>query len=206
MKTILLLTLLIVFGFSGLAIAQCNTDPNEIGIFWSEDCGSCQTCLNQTSGTATAYVILINATTSAGVSGYNFCLTNADGSAFSPPPTVEVHHYILPPHAVNVFDPPCFEVAFNTPIPWSACITLLSIEMQIFDSAQWCFGVKPNPAVPAGMVFVDGADPNNLLAMHPNTGPDAEDFAMACLNNPDCPPNPVSTEESAWGSLKSLFR
>ena len=208
MRKLLLLLAMGLLVSSVQANAQCNPDPNEIGIFWSPDCGACENCLDFLGGLATAYVVLANLTQPGGVHGFEFCLTNADGSLFLPPPGVFVIAYNLPENSFNVFDPPCFTVGLSSPLPWSPCITLLTVDILVFDPAPWCFGVRPNdiPSIPGYMAFADGDDPGLILPMYPNTGPGAPNLAMACLNSPDCPPNPVATEESSCGSLKSLYR
>jgi hypothetical protein len=208
MRNLLLLIALASLGFCSLAHAQCNTDPNEIGIFWTQDCTQCVNCLDYFGGPATAYVVLINPTQAAGVSGYEFCLTNADGSYFLPPPAVFLTGYVYPPGAYNVNIEPCFSVGLASPMPWSPCITLLSINLLVFDFAPWCFGVKPYvpSAIPGHMLYCDGANPALMLPMYPNNGPNAPDYAMACLNSPLCPPYPVAVEERSWGTLKSLYR
>lgn len=208
MRKFLMLMIVASLGLAGLAHAQCNPDPNEIGIFWSENCDACQNCLNYIGGPAYAYVVLMNPTQPGGVLGFEFSLTNADGSGFISPPAVFLVGYYLPPGSINVDSAPDFIVGIAAPLPWSPCITLVTIDMLVFDPTPWCFGVKPilYPSIPGHMVYADGADPGNLLPMYPNNGPDATDYAMACLNSPDCPPDPISSEETSWGSLKSLYR
>lgn len=208
MKTLLVLIAVISLGLAGMANAQCNTDPDEIGIFWSQDCETCQNCLNFVGGATQAYVILINSTQPGGVGGFEFSLTNADGTTFMPPPNDFVATYTLPPGAINVATPPDFVCGLASPAPWSPCITLVTIELLIFDSAPWCFGVKPfhAPSIPGQMAYVPYDDPSFLIPMYPNTGPEVTDYTMACLNSADCPPGPIATEERSWGTLKSLYR
>lgn len=208
MKSLLLVLVLASVGLAGMAQAQCNPDPNEIGIFWDQDCANCQNCLNYIGGMVSAYVILINCTQPAGILGFEFQLTNADGSDFLPPLSTFIVDYQLPPTAINIDAGPRFIVGLGVPLPQSPCMTLVSITMLVLDASAWCFGVKPVdiPSIPGQMVIADGADPGLLLPIYPNTGPDATDYQMACLNSPDCPPGPVAIEESSWGSLKSLYR
>jgi len=208
MKTLLLLMAMATLIVAGPAQAQCNPDPNEIGIFWEPDCGNCLNCIDFIGGELTAYVVLINASQPGGVHGFEFSLTNADGSTFMPPPMDFVISYNLPPGGINVDTAPDFIVGIATPLPWSPCITLISISMLVFAPESWCFGVRPIsfPSIPGHMAYADGADPGNLLPMYPNTGPDAPDYMMACLNSFDCPTGPVATENSSWGTLKSLYR
>jgi len=209
MRKFLMLMAVASLGLAGLANAQCNQDPNEIGIFWTQECGDCVNCLHFYGGPTTAYVVLINPTQAAGVSGFEFCLTNADGSTFMAPPGDFITGYTYPPGAINAHTEPCFAVGVASPIPWSPCITLITINLLIFDPGAWCFGVKPaSPAsIPGHMAYADGANPGLLLPMYPNNGPtDPPDYTMACLNSPDCPPDPIAVEDSSWGSLKSLYR
>jgi hypothetical protein len=208
MKTLLVLIAVISLGLAGLANAQCNTDPDEIGIFWTQACENCITCLDFFNGPTQAYVILINSTQPGGVGGFEFSLTNADGSLFAPPPADFVTTYTLPPGAINVASAPDFVVGLATPTPYSPCIILVTIDMLIFDPAPWCFGVKPfiTPSIPGHMAYVPYDDPSFLLPMYPNTGPGVTDYTMACLNDPNCPPGPIATEETTWGTLKSLYR
>ena len=51
---------------------------------------------------------LANVTQTGGVHGFEFCLVNADGSQFLPPPNVIVACYYAPFGGINVFSPPCF--------------------------------------------------------------------------------------------------
>jgi hypothetical protein len=204
-----LIVVLATLGLAGMASAQCNPDPNEIGIFWTEDCGECVNCIQFIGGITTAYVVLANVTQPGGVHGYEFCVVDADGSSPTPPPaSIILLNYHYPPGGINVWDPPCFAVGLSAPIPWSPCITLLRIDMLVIGPEPWCFGVGPTdqPAIPGHMAYADGADPGNLLIMYPNTGPDASSFAMACINDPMCPPYPVDLQETSWGTLKSLYR
>lgn len=208
MRNILVMLALASLACWGLANAQCNPDPNEIGIFWSSDCGDCQNCLDFLGDITTAYVVLANITQPGGVGGFEFCLTNADGSTFAPPPMDFIFGYTLPDNGWNAVTPPCFAIGMAAPLPASPCIILLSVDILVFDSESWCFGVKPfEPAsIPGQMAYADGIDHGLLIPMNPNTGPGAPDYSMACLNSPDCPPEPVAVEESSWGSLKCFFR
>lgn len=207
MKLLLLLMALASVGLAGLAQAQCNPDPNEIGIFWTQDCGECMICADFIGGIITAYVVLANPTQPGGVHGFEFCLVNADGSDLMPPSSIIILNYSIPP-GVNVWAPPCFAVGLASPLPWSPCVTLVTINFLVIGPEPWCFGVAPSePAsIPGHMAYADGGDPGNLLIMWPNTGPGAANFAMACLNEPNCPPYPVAIEDTSWGSLKSLYR
>jgi hypothetical protein len=151
---------------------------------------------------------LANVTQTGGVHGFEFCLVNADGSPLLPPPNVIVVGYYVPFGGINVFSPPCFAVGLNTPLPYSPCITLVSVDILVFSSEAWCFGVAPTtPAsIPGHMAYADGSDPGNILIMYPNAGPGTTDFAMACLNSPLCPSYPIPVEGTSWGTFKSLYR
>ncbi len=210
MRNFLILMAVASLGLAGLANAQCNPDPNEIGIFWSENCQACENCLDFVGGPTSAYVVLMNPSQPGGVSGYEFSLTNDDGSPFAPPigSSIFIGGYFLPPSAINVDTAPSFIVGVAAPLAWNPCITLVQIDILVFSPHPWCFGVKPIifPSIPGHMAYADGFDPGLILPMYPITGPDATDYKMACLNSPDCPIEPVATEESSWGSLKSLYR
>jgi hypothetical protein len=210
MKKVLLLLALASICFYTPAYSQCNEDPNEIGIFWSQDCTACENCISYVGGAVTAYVVLANCTQPGGISGFEFELVNADGSLFGPPlgSAIFVSSYTIPPYAINVDSPPVFVVGLGAPMPWSPCMVLLSIEILVFTPEPWCFGVKPTPypSIPGQMAYAGGADPGLLIPMMPNNGLDAPDYAMACLNSPDCPLIPVATDGVSWGSIKSLYR
>ena len=75
-KWIVLLTVFLL-GIPSLALAQCSSDPDEICIFWSADCTECPNCLAYYGGIVTAYVVLMNSSTSSGISGFEFQLVNA---------------------------------------------------------------------------------------------------------------------------------
>jgi len=205
MKSLLFLIALASLGFGNLAHAQCNTAFNEICIFFSQECSECVNCLEIGPGIATFYVVLNNPTQHSGVTGYEFCLTNADGSTFPPSPGVSIQSVTLPPDAINFGSPPCFAVGFGSPVPWSPCITLAAINLEILVTQPLCFGVKPAdfPSIIGHMSYLDGS--NEPVIMFPNNGIDAPDYNMACFNSPECSPI-VGVEARSWGMLKSLYR
>jgi hypothetical protein len=191
---------------AGNGLAQCSSDTDEICIFFSEDCQVCENCLPPgTSGSHAAYVVLMNASEPSGVSGFEFCLCNEDGTPLTPPPNYFVTGYTYPPGAINAATEPCFAVGLAAPLTWSPCITMLTINMLVFGVDCWCFGLEPNvPAsIPNQMAYAAGADPGLLLPMIPCTGPE-NSCAVACVNCPEC--GPVATEDATWGSVKSLYR
>jgi hypothetical protein len=191
---------------AGSVFGQCSEDPNEICIFFSADCNACNNCLSFVGGQASAYVVLMNCTQSAGVSGYEFCLCNEDGSPFAPPvgSSIFVSGYTYPPGAINAATPPCFAVGLAAPLAWSPCITMLTVNMLIFSPDTWCFGAEPNvPAsIPDHMAFADGINPGLLLPMYPCT---ETSCFMACINAAQCPP-PVAVEDATWGGVKNMYR
>jgi hypothetical protein len=204
MKKLLVLTCMAALVLAGQAMAQCSSDPNEVCIFFSQDCNACTNCLSIMAAPASAYVILLNGTQAAGVSGYEFCLCNGDGNALTPPANVFVTGYTYPPGAINAATEPCFAVGLATPLAWSPCITMLTVNLLVYAPTTWCFGLKPaTPAsIPGEMAYADGADPGLLLPMYPCT---AEGCFMACVNNPDCPP-PTAVEPATWGNVKALYQ
>lgn len=205
--TLLLAGLALVL--SGSAWAQCSEDPNEICIFWSDDCYACQNCLSFVGGSATAYVVLMNSTQAAGVSGFEFQLCNEDGSPLAPPvgSSIFLTGYTYPPGSINAATEPGFAVGLASPLPWAPCITLIQINMLIFSPDPWCFGLSPMvPAsIPGHMAYADGANPGLLLPMYPCTGMEADSCFMACMNTGSCPP-PVAAEQQTWGQVKGMYR
>jgi hypothetical protein len=188
------------------AFAQCSEDPNEICIFFSEDCFTCTNCLSFVGGNAVAYVVLMNATQAAGVSGYEFCLCNDDGSPYAPPvgSSIYVTGYTYPAGAINAATEPCFAVGLAAALPWSPCMTLLAINLLIFSPEPWCFGAEPTvpSSIPGQMAYADGINPGLLVPMYPCT---EVGCYMACVNAPQCPP-PVDAEDATWGAVKNLYR
>ena len=85
-KCLGLIVVLATLSLAGMGHAQCNPDPNEIGIFWTEDCNECMNCIHYVGGIITAYVVLANVTQPGGVAGFEFCVVDADGSSPTPPP------------------------------------------------------------------------------------------------------------------------
>ena len=166
------------------ALAQCSDGEDEICIFWSTDCYACQNCLSFVGGTAAAYVMFMNASEPSGVSGYEFCLCNEDGSSLAPPvgSTIFITGYTYPYYSINAATEPCFAVGIGTPLPWAPCIQLLGINMIVFSPETWCFGLGPmNPSsIPGEMVYAAGDNPGLLKAMHPCTGPGSNPCFMAC--------------------------
>ncbi|MBU8870956.1 MAG: hypothetical protein KOO60_08870 [Gemmatimonadales bacterium] len=207
MKKWLFLLVLGLLGTAGLAQAQCSSDPDEICILWTDDCGNCLNCMSYFGGPVTFYVVLMNCSTYSGLCGFEFQLVNADGSFFMPPPSIFVVSYNIPSYGINVATPPSFQVGLGAPIPWSPCIVLVSVDLLVFDYSSWCFGVKPfvPASVPGEMIYVAGHDPSLLLPMRPCTGSEAPDYGIACLNSQECPP-PVVTDRNSWGSLKSMYK
>ena len=192
---------------AGLAHAQCSSDSDEICIFWDPGGVDCINCMTAFGMPVDAYVVLMNPSYASGVGGFEFELTNADGSYFMPPPSDFIMGYIYPPAAINAAAPPVFIVGLGAPIPYSPIITLLTINMLIFDPSPWCFGVKPidYASMPGHMIYVPGHNPGLLTPMYPCTGPAAPDYGMACLNSSECPP-PIATDKTTWDGLKSLYR
>ncbi|MCP4290375.1 MAG: hypothetical protein GY780_00895 [bacterium] len=209
MRKVLLLLVLVSLCFCAPAYSQCNEDPDEIGVFWSPDSGDCLNCeIAMGLQPLSAYVILSNASLAGGVSSFEFSLVNADGSYFMPPPSDFIVGYVLPPGSLNVSLAPDFIVGCASPIPWAPSITLVEVQILASGAAEWCFGVKAGQfaSIPGQMTYTNGSDPYDFRIMNPNNGPDASDYAMACLNHPDCDPGPVATKNSNWGSVKSLYR
>jgi hypothetical protein len=204
-KLVVLLAVASLF-VCGNVFAQCSEDPNEICIFFSEDCYTCNNCLSFVGGPAYAYVVLMNCTQAAGVSGFEFCLCNDDGSPFAPPvgSSIFVSGYTLPPGNINAATAPCFAVGLSVPLPWSPCMTMVTVNLLVFSPNPWCFGAEPMvPAsIPGHMAYADGADPGLLLPMYPCT---ETSCFMACLNSGDCPP-PVAVEDATWGGVKNMYR
>jgi len=205
MKKLLLLLLLGSLA-GGNSFAQCHDDPNEICILFLEDCGVCENCLPFVGGPADAYVVLMNSTQPAGVSGYEFCLCNEDGTPLAPPvgSSIYVTGYGYPPGAINDATEPCFDVWLAMPLPWSPCITLLTIQLLILSPDPWCFGVEPweFSSIPGHMNYTDGINPGLILPMYSCTG---EECYMACINEPQCPP-PVAAERATWSTVKAMYR
>lgn len=210
MKSLLVVPATVSLLVAGVAMAQ-NPDPDEICIVFDYDSGCVNSCISPDIGLFSAYVVLQNASEPSGVSGYEFCLCNEDGSIFNPPagfyfPTA----YVLPPGSVNVDVPPCFVVGIASPLPWQPCILL--VEIQILSvtppgTVPWCFGVEPYTysSIPDHMVYAAGNNPGLLLPMYPCTGPDEPSCLMACVNSPDCPP-PIPLEETSWSQIKGFYK
>ena len=69
-----------------IEVLLASADPDEVCIFFSQDCQVCENCLPPgTSGAISAYIVLMNASEPSGVSGYEFCLCNEDGTPLLPP-------------------------------------------------------------------------------------------------------------------------
>jgi hypothetical protein len=208
MKRTLLLCLALLF-VGTVASAQCHEDPDEICIFFSQDCYACDNCLSYVGGAAVAYVVLMNCSEPSGVLGFEFCLCNEDGSPFAPPvgSSIFTTGYIYPPNTIGTGNPPCFLVGMAMPLPWSPCMTLIGINLLILSPETWCFGVMPfwAPSIPGHMVYAAGDDVGNLKPMYPCTGSEENSCFMACINSPDCPP-PIPVGNAAWGSVKAMYR
>jgi hypothetical protein len=191
------------------AFAQCNNGPDEICIVWDFPGAGCQNCTQFYGGVISAYVVLQNASTPAGILGFEFMLRNQGGAPFLPPPLDFVLAYIIPYYSINVLTPPEFAVGLSIPLPWSPAIQLVEIQMLILDYTCWCFGVAPlsTPSIPGSMVFADGADPGHLLPMYPCTGQEWDSSFMTCINCEFCPPGPpIATENMTFGGVKAIYR
>jgi hypothetical protein len=193
----------------GQAFAQCNNGPDEICIVWDFPGEGCQNCTQFVGGIISAYVVLQNPSTPAGILGFEFMLCNQGWAPFLPPPMDFVIAYIIPYASINYFEPPEFTVGLPSPVPWSPVIQLVEIQILVLDLTCWCFGVMPRstPAIPGYMAFADGADPSHILPMYPCTGPDWDSCFMTCLNCEFCPPGPpIATENLTFGGVKAIYR
>ncbi|MFH1842135.1 MAG: hypothetical protein ABIF77_02925, partial [bacterium] len=126
----------------------------------------------------------------------------------TPPPGDFITGYIEPPPPFSVQNWPEFIRPCIPPLPAGECVWLLTMQMLIFSTDCWCFGVRPvdNPSIPGHMAYADGANPMNFIPMTPCTGSHGELGVMACLNCEWCPPGgPISTENVTWGAVKTLY-
>jgi hypothetical protein len=185
-------------------------DPDEICIVFDHPADCCMNCTQFFGGQYSAYVVIQNLSSPSGLSGYEFCLCNWDGTPFMAPPSCFITGYTYPPGAINAATEPCFAVGLATPLPNAGwCTKILTINLLVFCQDCWCFGVEPNiPAsIPDHMAYADGINPGLLKILNPCTGPDQDSCYMTCLNCPWCPPDPpIASEPSTWGALKGLYR
>jgi hypothetical protein len=99
----------------------------------------------------------------------------------------------------------CAQADGESVTAWSPGIILMSVQLLPLTTQPWCFGLRaPTPSsLPNSMGYVDGLDPGTVIPLLPCTGDDGA--AIACLNDPNCPP-PVSSEPRSWGTVKGAFR
>ena len=163
-------------------------------------------CIRDVIAQVTAYVVLQNPSAASGVSGFDFMLCNSGGGGFGPPPGCFLSTMTLPPGALNTSGHPQYTVGIATPLPQEPCVLLLTMNLLIFCSDCWCFGVQGIPfgLPPWYMTYFDA----NMLEyiLSPCTGPTWDSCTMACINCEWCPPDPpIGTTSTTWGELKALY-
>jgi len=181
---------------AGQAAAQIDPDPNGLGIYF--DLEASQHSAGVPVFTPfTMYLILTNASAAGGVFGWECTIEYDDTNML-------VLDWVPTNWSGSVFDPSNFAIGLETPLPWEPAINLMTITaMMLTPDCSWLSIIPyPNPSIPDNIVYVDGADPWNLIPMYQSTG--GPEFPVAGINC-EVPP-PVSAEDFNWGGMKTLYR
>jgi hypothetical protein len=192
-------------------------DQDNICIIFDYDIFCCDNCkIPDYQGELAVHFVLHNCSAASGISGYEFCICNPDGSPFVPPPNVAVVSYDYVGQAINALSEPCFAVGLGSAIPNDGfCTLLFTMNLVVLSEECFCFGVSPlvgepltpPPSIPDEMVYVLGNSPGVLIPMDPCTGLEYNSCEMACINCAFCPPGPpIEIQRDSWGIIKSLYR
>jgi hypothetical protein len=191
------IVILALLSLSTAAFAQIDPDPDMMGIYF--DTGATTVCAGfQPYTWNDAFVCLTNASSAAGISGFEFSVDINPPLAMSP-------LYILPGGTLNVVMAPNFICGLASPLPWSPSMVLLTIQFFPFDPLPIYFTL--GPSVPSDFFppypgYADGADPGLIKSCGYSAG---GPVVCAIANGgPDC--GVVPTDKYSWGSVKSLFR
>lgn len=187
--------------------AAALAEPNEIGIYTTEDGDHANTSYNGVPGTFTAYVVCtdpVNFDYGWPGSGVQQAVTTIGGFEFKIvlPAGVVLLGYEMPPESLNVATPPEWFAGTNAPVVDGHC-TLLTLSLGAFVQEPSQIYLSPvtsyPPSVPGLMALTDYNDDFRLIAAYPVSG----GFAMPVFGLWS---SVVPTEDASWGDLKSLYR
>jgi hypothetical protein len=176
-----------LFSVSGALAINC-TDPDLVGIVWSNGEFTMYASPGQVSGT----VYMFNpSNASESISGYEFRL--------DVPSNVFILSTTYLGGGINFATPPEYVVGLATPLSADAngWIALMEVEFFLTDLVMADFFMSPTstPSIPGQMAYADGIDPNILYPLYPVSGSFFEPVSR--LNGPELPWCP--------GGLELLF-
>lgn len=191
----LILALVVLF-LATTASAQLDPDTDMMGIYF--DSAATSVCEDLPLFVPSSlYVCLTNASSSSGISGFEFMVT------ISPPPAIPPT-YTLPSGSINVVTPPNFICGLAAPIPWSPSIVMLTIGIIPLDPLPIYFTLGPSVPSDFGPLvgYAVGNDPGILKSC----GYSVSGAGICAIANlgPSC--GVVASEELTWGNVKSMFR
>jgi len=192
-----------------LAFAIVDTGPNSLGVYF--DAGTFeQNCIDPPYLVPfTMYFVMANCTQTF-IGGFEFSW------AMDPDPAgqVIIMGLLLPMYAINIGDQYNFLVGLGTPLGTGPATVL--VELMLFNllpdlMAHITVGPTTPSSIPGRAAFVDGIDLDILLPMNYSTLDgvnvvlDDNGWVRPGVGRLSCPA-PVAIENSAWGSVKTLYR
>ena len=209
MKKLVLAITLVTMMIGGAAMAQ-NPYLDNIGVYF--DAEATEACLSNVDelGMSLHHVyVVLTQMTAPGVGGFELNL------AFEGPLMAMAFTFPEGSAALNLTSPPSFLVGFGVPIPaptWSAVLMEFDIWVSSVNPVNWdsqgdafvfvkeiFFHSLPEP-VPA-YLDLEGV----IKPMHQATGTSIDPVMIFSLDAGGCG-NVVSTDDTSWDSLKSLYR
>lgn len=196
----------------GSAFALSDDGENSLGVYFDQtyDSNCMALAANQTLN---AYWVLANCEFAA-IGGFEFQW------GIDPAPAVApiITSLTLPPQALNIGDQHNLIVGIGTPYATSEATVLATVGFFIIVPFEGFINVGPSdPASIAGhCAFNDAFDVSHIVPMNFSTVdgvdvvvnadgwvvPGVGQFSNACAG----PQDPVATETTNWGSMKSLFQ
>jgi hypothetical protein len=180
------------------AIAQIDPDPNGIGVYFDSE-ATVVSATVPVDEIFALYLILTNPSAPGGVAGWELAFHYDYQNLF-------LLGYSFAGNGINICDPwPNICVGIPPPpLPWAETIVLMTLNFYVLTDACVEYTLTPveYPSLPGQMIYNDGADPFNLIPLHPSSG--NVELPVAALNCEG--PPPIRVQETSWGQAKALYR
>ncbi len=194
MRTIKTILVSCLISIASMAIAQIDTDPDGIGIYFDE--GATQIVATVAVGESVdAYLIATNPSHPGALSLWEAGVVPRGPAIVVGGPVggfdMSTHMPGNPSYA--------FAVAMNSPYPTLQAITILAtLGISVYDEGSIGLHVYGGTFDLPNYRVDDFYGTDHFL--HPSSG--SSDLPVAMINGP----RPVSSEQTSWGGVKSLFR
>jgi hypothetical protein len=189
--------------------AQAQIDPgrNSSGVYFDE--GALTYCTETSvGGQVTAYYCLTRITAPSGISFWEATMeVSSSGTILA---------YALRGSAVNAKTAPEFVVSLSTPLPYQSSLVVLEMTVGVNDIHPIGLRARPaaEPTIPNSPfplpVYAPGDDPTDYRTVGYSFGWDPETGIprWCAVINPigGCPADPLATDATSWGGIKSLYR